>query len=470
MKRAYEAGATLPRARLDLADLLPCIVGTPSDRRPLPENDCKQLVRRAMRANAVEGFSCLLAVKVQDRNYEVRDAPWLAEDAMALIRAAFANDGAECALSLLACLEERRRSRQELAKAELTKYKVQTEEAIRSGSPRPPSPVTHDAVVNEALQEIIQAAGAKNSYPINPSRMQLFCGSAPKAAGLVTLVREALAQPEPANRVAHALLLQTHRLCKTPPDDEDAPNAGLDAELCGCAIDGLSWPVVAADMPQAHAARGLATGRAIGGWDLSEGAEPTPVQWLNQVDDQRPPRILYLRRCVDVDVRPDVLGKHARACKPVSTDIVKDETTLDQCCHSAHSFQGSKPPHWVECNWACINEGTCSAYCSRRGMQLGKCHRFQVFKHKGKGWCLRTLTFIQKGEFIMEYVAERVTPKRGTERAGFDPNIEVYIMEVQGCPLFQLDAYYVRNVAAYAAFTCKEEWANMERQVQRSAL
>ena len=38
----------------------------------------------------------------------------------------------------------------------------------------------------------------------------------------------------------------------------------------------------------------------------------------------------------------------------------------------------------------------------------------QVFYHEGKGWCLRTLSPIAKGEFIMEYVGERVSPTERT--------------------------------------------------------
>ena len=54
-----------------------------------------------------------------------------------------------------------------------------------------------------------------------------------------------------------------------------------------------AWPPVAAEERP---------GAVVGGWDLSEGAEPVPVSWVNEVGDgARPPQIAYVRRCVDVD-------------------------------------------------------------------------------------------------------------------------------------------------------------------------
>ena len=41
----------------------------------------------------------------------------------------------------------------------------------------------------------------------------------------------------------------------------------------------------------------------------------------------------------------------------------------------------------------------------------------------------RTLSFIPKDAFVMEYGAERLSPGRSEERLKDDPNIETYIME-----------------------------------------
>ena len=415
-----------PRSRLDLSDLLPKLTGEHAP--ALEQSALQRLLYRAMKANEVEALSCLLAVTAKGSDCEVRDEEWLAESAEELLRATFHKDGAECALSLLAALEQRRRAKEAQA-------------------PKPE--VGQKRERPSHLQRILEA--------------QKFCEPGPKADGLVKLAREALAQqPEPAKRVARAILLQTHRLCKTDLDEGFETDRWKElSRALNCRTEGLEWPAIESDMPGKN-----------GGWDLAEGADTMSVQWINEVDDRKPPKIVYLRRCIDIDVRPDVLRKPARPCQAHSRDIVTGEAASCRCSLISHIFKGSKPSNFVECNWACVRDSTCSASCSRRSQQLGKCHRFQVFKHPAKGWCLRTLTFIASGEFVMEYVAERVTSDEGMKRSRLDPDVETYIMEVSKgssasrCSA-QFDALYVRNVAAYAAFACSDKYANMKREVAR---
>ena len=85
--------------------------------------------------------------------------------------------------------------------------------------------------------------------------------------------------------------------------------------LVGRGRPGVPWPETPTDLP--HAATCIETqhgGR--GGFDLSLGGEAVPLQWVNEVDGASPPPIVFVRRCIDVDVRPDWLGKHtiAKAC------------------------------------------------------------------------------------------------------------------------------------------------------------
>ena len=57
------------------------------------------------------------------------------------------------------------------------------------------------------------------------------------------------------------------------------------------------------------------------------------------------------------------------------------------------------------CNWVCTQSGACGACCSRRALQRGAAHRLQIFRHKFKGWCLRSLSFIPADAFVMEYAS-----------------------------------------------------------------
>ena len=83
-----------------------------------------------------------------------------------------------------------------------------------------------------------------------------------------------------------------------------------------------------------------------------------------------------------------------------------------------------------------------------------------------KGWCLRTLSPIPSGAFVMEYVAERVTPARADERYLDDPDINTYRMDMTGAAKnsMALDALLVRNMAAFAAFTCTRAFRNLEKK------
>ena len=65
----------------------------------------------------------------------------------------------------------------------------------------------------------------------------------------------------------------------------------------------------------------------------------------------------------------------------------------------------------------------------------------------------------------MEYVAERVSGDRHSERFKDDPNVETYLMDLTlQAKMTHLDALVVRNHAAFAAFACTKQLANMKKQ------
>ena len=254
-------------------------------------------------------------------------------------------------------------------------------------------------------------------------------------------------------RVARVLLLFAHRLQKS--------EHMMDAVAAECGWP--AWPPVAAEERP---------GAVVGGWDLSEGAEPVPVSWVNEVGDgARPPQIAYVRRCVDVDLAPDWNEKRVRGCSWTSArNEAVPHSAHDlpphQCCQRA-TFEGKPdlPGSHTECNWAC----GCPPTCSRRSLEKGSAHRLQVFRHPTKGWCLRTLSHIAKDDFVMEYCGERTSKKRADERSRRQPLVEEYVMEVDegrgalGTGL-RIDALHVRNLAAFAAFACRTKHANMMKR------
>ena len=292
------------------------------------------------------------------------------------------------------------------------------------------------------------------------------CGAAPNSQELLTLAAEAMQLAPPAERCARALLLQAHRLRKQVPRVGEALKNTDETPLTDShGNPGIPWPDTRADLPRGL----LSTTAGVGGHDLSLGAEAVPLQWVNEVDDAVPPPIVFVRQCIDVDVRQDWIKKPARCCVTEVTATTRGG--VDRCLSA--TFPAAKPRDGghCECNWDCLarcareKNCKCIAQCSNRALQRGAPFRLQVFRHETKGWCLRTLEYIPAKAFVMEYVAERLTPARSAERLKDDPNIETYIMDLEKHRgNFSLDALAVRNHAAFAAFACSRMLANLKKR------
>jgi len=406
--------------------------------RMYDERTCLELMRNAVARNSVDALSLLISllpIACQPGlvEPEPKILPPLLVEALAqdMLTLAMPNDAAECSLYLLNYLEELRRKRQR-------------------GAPIPEKPT------GELLER--RQAHVHNR--------EVHCGEAPKSRELLSLAREAL-ELDPATgrprapRCGRVLLLQAHRLRKEwPVVGRALPDCDGFPLLDSQGRPGVEWPETPADLPHAQTCVETEHG-GRGGMDLSLGGEAVPLQWVNEFDDASPPPIVFVRRCIDVDVRPDWLTKQAKACSMTQQEARNRATT--DC--SQTKFPGKPDSIIAECNHDCTRKRTCVPGCSKRQLQRGSPYRLQVFKHAMKGWCLRTLVAIPKDAFIMEYVAERISDERSTERFRDDPNVETYIMDLERqAKSTHLDALVVRNHAAFAAFACSKLLANMEKK------
>jgi len=196
------------------------------------------------------------------------------------------------------------------------------------------------------------------------------------------------------------------------------------------------------------------------------GGEVVPLQWVNEVDQCVPPPIVFVRRCMDVDVPADWRGKPCKACSSTKQTQRGHDHRTERC--KSVDFPGKPDGVEAECNWRCVLQSSCDPYCARRSLQQGAPHRLQqgaphrlqVFRDKLKGWCLRTLTPIKRDAFVMEYVAECISPARAEERKFDCPDVETYIMDPARGQT-HLDALCVRNHAAFAALACSKKFANL---------
>ena len=418
----------------------------------------QELLHATLRVNDVEALSMLLSLNIPGT------CEYVEARAIDLIKRTMESDAAECCLYLLNLFEERRRKRQldaeEEAEAGLTsedeKRKAKYQRIMERNERK-------DAREKELVQQgQPMSASAKTTnheqkeeYCMERER---HCTPAPNARALLSLAREALEVVTPrAPRCGRALLLHAHRLRKSVPKvgqrllgTDDQPLRDDTNEV------GVPWPSTPTDLPAE-----LLDPGGVGGLDLSLGGEAVPLQWVNEVDAAVPPPIVFVRRCIDVDVHPDWRLKGCKACSSAQ---------VEQCVHdrcATVGFQGKPDGVDAECNWRCNLQSSCEPHCSRRQLQRGACHRLQVFRDKMKGWCLRTLTPIKKDSFVMEYVAERISPFRADERKRDMPDVETYIMDMDlpGARGFMhLDALGVRNHAAFASFACSKKFANIRKK------
>ena len=78
------------------------------------------------------------------------------------------------------------------------------------------------------------------------------------------------------------------------------PDLVVDGEEGGEKVR-VVWPKTPRDYsPEMCEAKGC----KAGGFDISDGAEPQPVEWVNAVDGRSPPPFVYVARCVAAQHHP----------------------------------------------------------------------------------------------------------------------------------------------------------------------
>lgn len=156
--------------------------------------------------------------------------------------------------------------------------------------------------------------------------------------GLAMRAQKALEASRGDTRVAQLFTLHAYRLRMNTTRPRLSCPLVVKRKLSDGEIE-LCWPVPPDDLPNrcvrcARSRRSLSSpshqpsrgcpacerskrqcGRVkAGGEDLSQGAEDSPVMWINEVDTQRPPPFIWLRRCVGGDLFADQ-SKAPSSCK-----------------------------------------------------------------------------------------------------------------------------------------------------------
>ena len=87
-----------------------------------------------------------------------------------------------------------------------------------------------------------------------------------------------------------------------------------------------------------------------------------------------PPEVLFVHRCVDVNIHPE-FKKQAKKCV-WATNTAQSSNDGVEClpCSGDVKFPSKPDSCRAECNWAC----GCPSHCAHRQLQRGVSHRLQV--------------------------------------------------------------------------------------------
>ena len=100
--------------------------------------------------------------------------------------------------------------------------------------------------------------------------------------------------------------------------------------------------------------------------------------------------------------------------------------------------------------------------CRNRQMQRGLRSRLRLQRMPHKGWGVLAAQAIQPGEFVCEYVGELISDAEARRREARCPEAALYHFEVpagraassRSAEPRWIDAYAVRNLAAFINFQC----------------
>lgn len=158
--------------------------------------------------------------------------------------------------------------------------------------------------------------------------------------------------------------------------------------------------------------------------DISRGLEVTPIRVVNDIDDTDPFHFDYVISYVPRDVTFFNIASSLKRSSGFS-NVSNTKQDLVSCNCTDTCSKSCPCVRWVsQESGSTIVKQECSLFCS---CSFAKCRnrkyekrenskkRFEIFKTKGKGWGVRCLDFIKKGEFVGEYIGEILTNKHCTD-------------------------------------------------------
>lgn len=225
--------------------------------------------------------------------------------------------------------------------------------------------------------------------------------------------------------------------------------------------------------------------------DLSQGKEQVPIPVTNDEDNDPPPDIEYIIENRYMGPHPGTIWSLAPPCKGCCKDLDDPNDIISHhVLHNLTDVEGSqlndlrlsdKMEDWqgenmygrlpydsqgrlqlaelqdiVECNDRC----PCGTECRNRQLQNGLQIRLEVFKTRLKGWGVRSLQRIYRGQFVVPYVGE-VLDEAEARRRGEEQDKKrlscLFNVDAPGVAeedVLVIDGYTATNVGRFINHSC----------------
>lgn len=192
--------------------------------------------------------------------------------------------------------------------------------------------------------------------------------------------------------------------------------------------------------------------------DITRGKEESEIQCLNAIDEEAEPRdyVYVTENCFTSNIHVDRAITSLQSCECEDTCIGASCKCTQLSLQSWYDSEGKllpefnffDPPMLFECNEMC----SCNVkLCRNRVVQRGLKVRFQLFRTVGKGWGVRTLTFIPKGTYVCEYVGEIISDCEADQR---EDDSYLFDLDNRDGETYCIDACRYGNIARFINHMC----------------
>jgi hypothetical protein len=210
--------------------------------------------------------------------------------------------------------------------------------------------------------------------------------------------------------------------------------------------------------------------------DISRGTTKHPVSLINTIDQST---VLPFRYRKEMMISPRIKAA-VQLLKAKSTFgcPCKESNECTSCCCTegvpAYDQNGKLTNEALECNsfiiYECNQSCSCPLSCSTRVLQKGSQIKMQVFKTQEKGWGVRTLQAIEKGQYLDEYIGELISDSEAERRGVHYDTVDEcsYLFDVTPDPnnIYSIDSIRYCSATRWLNHSCNPNLLSRQVSVE----